>query len=260
MPYRILDPRSPDPLQKGRSALAIMAKAPRAGKVKTRLSPPLALAQTAALNICFLRDTAANLHGIGGASGLICYTPVGEEAAFDGLFPEDFALISQRGDSFGERLHSAAEDILACGFSSVCLIDSDSPTVPAAAYEAAVAALAQPGDRVVLGPSHDGGYYLIGLKAAHAAPFDDIAWSTGTVAAETRQRCRDASLEVVELPLWYDVDDEQTLNILRAELLDGKRPISGTLDGYPAPVTKAFLEELASVSGNQRDRRELTPR
>ena len=242
MPYRILDPTSPDPLAVGRCALAVMAKAPRAGKVKTRLSPPLTLVETAALNVCFLRDTTANLNTIADASGLLCYTPLGDEAAFDGLLPESFALIPQRGDGFGERLHLAAQDILRCGFANVCLIDSDSPTVPKAAFEQAVQALAEPGDRVVLGPSHDGGYYLIGLKAAHRAPFERITWSTASVAEETRQRCSDAAIDLVELPLWYDVDDQQTLNLLREELLKGRRPAFADHDGYKATATHAFLQ------------------
>ena len=244
MPYRILDPRSPDPLLIGRCALAVMAKAPRAGKVKTRLSPPLTLTESAALNICFLRDTAANLDTIPGAEGLICYTPVGDEAAFDGLVPASFKLIPQRGEDFGDRLLSAAQDILACGYSSVCLIDSDSPTVPARAFDQAVAALARPGDRIVLGPSHDGGYYLIGLKVSHAAPFERISWSTASVAEQTRQRCYDASLEVVDLPLWYDVDDGDTLEVLRSELLANTRPPFTTAVGYPAPATRQFLQDL----------------
>lgn len=260
MPYRLLDPKFPDPLAKGRCALAVMAKAPRAGKVKTRLSPPLTLVETADLNICFLRDTAANLHTVAGAAGLICYTPVGDEAAFEDLLPESFALVPQRGDGFGERLLAAAQDILACGFESVCLIDSDSPTVPAAVFAEAVAALARPGDRVVLGPSHDGGYYLIGLKAAHPAPFSEITWSTGKVAEETRRRCHEARIEVVELPLWYDVDDEQTLHLLRAELLDGEQPPFAAMPGYDAPWTRAFLAGLdeASVTGSRGIERDAT--
>ena len=221
-----------------------MAKAPRAGKVKTRLSPPLTLEQSAALNICFLRDTTQNIADAasrGSAAGLICYTPVGDEAAFDGLLPNGFALIPQRGDGFGERLLAAAEDILACGYGSVCLIDSDSPTVPAEALLRAVDELTRPGDRVVLGGSDDGGYYLIGLKHPHAAPFDGITWSTETVYAETVERIRDAKMELIELPVWYDVDDEATLAVLESELLDGERPRFAGVDGYSAVHTRDYL-------------------
>ena len=249
MPYRILTPSAPDPQFAGRHALAVMAKAPRPGKVKTRLSPPLTPAQTAALNICFLKDTTENIAAVvHRATGLVCYTPVGDEAAFEGILPDTFALIPQRGDAFGERLLAAAQDILACGFASVCLIDSDSPTVPHAAFQQAVDELAKPGDRIVLGPSHDGGYYLIGLKQPHAEPFARISWSTAAVADETRQRCREASLELIELPLWYDVDDATTLDLLNAELLQTTHPPFAATPGYPAPHTREFLLELDTPS------------
>ena len=225
-------------------ALAVMAKAPRAGRVKTRLSPPLTPEQAAELNVCFLRDTAENLAGVTGAAGLISYTPVGDEALFEGLLPKSFALVAQRGDKFGERLLAAAEDILACGFASVCLIDSDSPTVPRAAYEQAVAELAKPGDRIVLGPAADGGYYLIGMNQPHAAVFERIAWSTAAVYAETCERALESGIEIVELPLWYDVDDAATLKILEAELLAGMAPGFATMPGYEAKHTRALLMQM----------------
>lgn len=240
----MLDPGAPVADRAKICALAVMAKAPRPGKVKTRLQPPLTAEEAAALNICFLRDTTRNLAkvaGAGGAQGLVCYTPVGDEEAFDDLLPEGFALVAQRGDGFGERLHLAATDILACGFGAVCLIDSDSPTVPTEAFATAVRALQAPGDRVVLGGSDDGGYYLIGLKQAHAAPFERITWSTGSVFAETVERVREAGLELVELPVWYDVDDGATLRVLEAELLESKRPAFATMDGFDAAHSREFL-------------------
>lgn len=241
MSYPTLHPDHPIPALGHLCALAVMAKAPRPGKVKTRLSPPLTLNQTAALNICFLRDTTENLASIAGAAGLISYTPAGDEAMFNSLLPETFTLVLQRGDGFGERLHAAAEDILAIGYGAVCLIDSDSPTVPAAASTHAVEALARPGDRVVLGPSHDGGYYLVGLKQAHRAPFERITWSTGSVLAETLERCAKGGLEVVLLPTWYDVDDASTLALLTDELLHKKPPAFASQPGYAAPHTRDFL-------------------
>lgn len=248
--YPILSPLERTLAFANRVALAVMAKAPRPGKVKTRLAPPLTLEQSAALNTCFLRDTTANIAEVaarGSATGIVCYTPVGDEEAFDGLLPDGFALIAQHGDGFGERLHCAATDILACGFAAVCLIDSDSPTLPTSALAAAVEALRQPGDRVVLGGSDDGGYYLIGLKAAHSQPFERIAWSTGSVLAETRERIAEAGLPLVELPTWYDVDDGATLRVLAAELLESQRPAFATVEGYDAQATRAFLQRLADA-------------
>lgn len=244
--YPVLTPGTSGDERSGVCALAVMAKAPRAGKVKTRLAPPLTLEQSAALNICFLRDTTENIASVaarGDAAGLICYTPVGDEEAFDGLLPAGFSLIAQRGDAFGERLLAAAHDILACGFGAVCLIDSDSPTLPTFALQQAVDELKREGDHVVLGPSHDGGYYLIGLKRAHREPFENITWSTESVYRETVQQIRDARLTFVELPVWYDVDDGATLSVLEKELLEGERPAFASVDGYDAKATRAFLRE-----------------
>ena len=245
--YTILNPANPLASRASECALAVMAKAPRPGKVKTRLSPPLTLDQSAAINVCFLRDTTSNIAAVsacGTAAGIISYTPIGDEALFDNLLPAGFALISQRGDGFGERLLTTAEDLLACGYGSVCLIDSDSPTVPATAFEQAVAELEKPGDRVVLGPSHDGGYYLIGLKRTHSRLFKDINWSTATVFAETLLAANSADLETVLLPLWYDVDDAATLDILTRELLHNIPPPFTSTPGYTAERTRNFLRSL----------------
>lgn len=227
-------------------ALAIMAKAPRAGKVKTRLQPPLSAAEAAALNLRFLRDTAENIAAIakeGGARGLVCYTPAGDEEAFDDLLPDEFALIVQRGDGFGERLLYAAEDILSCGFGAVCLIDSDSPTLPSGALRQAVRELKRPGERVVMGASEDGGYYLIGMDRAEPRLFEQIAWSTDAVYAQTVERVRETGLELIELPKWYDVDDAATLAMLERELLHDERPRFATQDGYKAIWTREMLAE-----------------
>jgi rSAM/selenodomain-associated transferase 1 len=244
VPYRILSPAHRDPSLQDVCALAVMAKAPRPGRVKTRLAPPLTLEQSAAINIAFLKDTTENIQAVAATArcaGAISYTPVGDEALFDGIFPEPFVLVPQRGDGFGERLLAAAEDIFACGFGAVCLIDSDSPTVPAEAFQQAVNELARPGDRIVLGGSDDGGYYLIGLKKPHPQPFADITWSTATVYEETVLAVRKAGIDLVELPLWYDVDDAATLHVLTNELLGGLRPPFASMDGYPAPHTRDFL-------------------
>src|ERR1700721_1602225 len=101
-----------------------MAKAPRPGKVKTRLAPPLTPDQASALNICFIRDTTENIQQVTEASnsaGLVAYTPVGDESAFDGLLPSGFQLLPQRGDGFGERLLYVCEDLFAAGVGGVLL-------------------------------------------------------------------------------------------------------------------------------------------
>ena len=227
-----------------------MAKAPRIGDVKTRLVPPLDPVQAAGLNICFLRDLttliADLVHPIPACQvdGFVAYTPVGSEEMFDGLLPSGFGLLAQRGGNLGERLFHAAHDFLNAGYGAMCLINSDSPTLPKAVLEQAVKALQLPGDRVVLGPADDGGYYLIGLKKAHPQLFADIEWSTEKVLAQTLERAAQVNLEVVSLPLWYDVDDGSSLERLRTELFGGKADLSATPCGYHAPHTRAFLAQL----------------
>ena len=232
-------------------ALGLMAKAPLAGEVKTRLVPPLTAREAAALNVCFLRDMAENIKGLGKTkptSGFVVYTPTGSESAFDGVLPEGFKLLAQRGLSLGERLCNATEDLLRQGYLAACLINSDSPTLPRSILIRAIESLATGGDRVVLGPAEDGGYYLIGLKHAHRNLFNEIAWSTSDVLARTTQRAAEIELPVELLPPWYDVDDADTLDRLCEELL-----FTSSLSGaYPAPHTRAFLEAIIKSEGPQR--------
>jgi hypothetical protein len=242
LPYKILQPGEPAGAGGGCCALAVMAKAPRPGKVKTRLSPPLTPDQAAQLNICFIRDTTENIHQVTEASnstGIVVYTPVGDETAFDELLPPGFLLLRQRGDGFGERLIHACEDLFACGFSAVCLIDSDSPTMPQAALLQAVEWLLRPGDRVVLGGSDDGGYYLIGVKRMHRRLFEQIDWSTERVLAQTLERAREIGLDAELLSAWYDVDDAATLERLRLELAEASA-------GYDAKHTRAYFDSITA--------------
>ncbi len=247
-PFFLLNPAAHDPRFSGRCALTVMAKAPVPGRVKTRLSPPLSPEQAAALNTHFLRDTLASLGAAAEqcpAHCVVSYTPVGQEAAFQGILPLGTPLLPQRGDGFGERLLTTAADLFGCGFSAVCLIDSDSPTVPTGEFVRAVQGLLPaPGEvakRAVLGRSDDGGYYLLGLTAPHAHLFADIPWSTEAVADKTVQRAAELALPVTLLRTWFDVDDQSSLDRLRRELTGEP----GIPQGYAAPHTRLFLQTLA---------------
>ncbi len=232
-------------------ALGLMAKAPIAGEVKTRLVPPLTALEAAELNVCFLRDMAANIQNVSEtepASGLVVYTPAGAEAAFAGVLPDGFELLVQRGSSLGERLCNATDDLLKQGYGAVCLINSDSPNLPKSILIRAIESLANEGDRVVLGAAEDGGYYLIGLKHAHRNLFNEIAWSTSDVLARTKRRAEEIDLPVELLPTWYDVDDAETLDRLCEEMF----LMSPAAEAYPAPYTRAFLESIIKTEGAQR--------
>ncbi len=243
-----------DSALRGGCALAIMLKAPAEGRVKTRLTPPLTARAAADLSRCMIRDTAENIAGVchsTPATGVAVYTPAGEEAAIDPLLPSGFGRVLQRGDGFGDRLAHAATDLFDAGFSSLCLIDSDSPTLPSSILATAVRALEADGDRVVIAGADDGGYCLIGLKARHPEVFQDIDWSTSKVRTQTIDRAHAAGLSVLELPDWYDVDDGQSLARLCQHLLGDR-----ATNGYPAPHTRRFLfdhrDELEAIIGDWR--------
>ena len=239
-------------MARGLCALAVMTKAPQAGRVKTRLVPPLTPEEAAELNKCFLRDTATAISSacsrrpVGDegrtarSSAIAVYTPVGAESAYTNVLPADFSLLPQRGDEFGERLFFAVEDLFKCGFDSLCLIDSDSPTVPAENFEQAIELLSTSEDRVVLGPSEDGGYYLIGVKKPHRQLFEQIDWSTERVLNQTMQRATEIGIEVKLLPTGYDVDDDASLRRLCNELL------TGTTSADIAPHTREFLASFVA--------------
>jgi len=249
---RVLDPRKGDRASSSLCALAVMTKAPQAGRVKTRLTPPLSPEEAAALNTCFLRDIAGAIARTAQekkAWGVAVYTPVGAEAAYNGILPDTFQLMPQRGEAFGERLAAATEDLFALGFASLCLINSDSPTVPDAAFSQAVDLLAGGGDSVVLGPSDDGGYYLIGLKKFHRRLFERIDWSTKRVLEQTVAAAREIGAPVHLLPAWYDVDDRATLSRLCQEFFTSNADAGSNSS---APATREFLSELIKREGRSR--------
>lgn len=242
-----------NPDRAGCCAIGVMAKAPQAGRSKTRLCPPLRPEQAATLSAAFLRDITDNLKLAARAApihGCIAYAPAGSESLFDGHLADGTDRVLADGSvpmppgvsGFGRCLLHAVQAMLAQGYGAACVLNSDSPTLPTMVLARTAQALMAPGDRVVLGPADDGGYYLLGMKAAHARLFADIAWSTDTVAATTRARAAELGLELVELPTWYDVDDAAALERLLAETSRGS-PVDG-LSPYHAPATGAALDRL----------------
>ena len=224
-------------------AVAIMAKASVAGTVKTRLVPPFTYEEAAELNTCCLIDVAANIQAAARRvpiQGFAAYDPLGSERFFEDLLPSGFKLLPPKEPTIGRSLFHAAHDLLDAGYGSVCLVNADSPTLPTEILVETVRRLREPGDRVVLGPAADGGYYLIGLKQAHRRLFEDIAWSTSQVFAQTAERAREIGIEPVVLPVWYDVDDIASLRRLYLELRGGTD--AGAI--YAAHHTSAFLQSL----------------
>jgi rSAM/selenodomain-associated transferase 1 len=225
-------------------AIGVMAKAPQAGRSKTRLCPPLTPVQAAAMSAAFLRDTTENMAAAARQAAIApyaAYAPLGTESLLLACLAEGTELLLADGGEiaapgvtgFGRCLLHAIEAMLGAGHTAACVLSSDSPTIPTAFLVQAARLLLAPGDRAVLGPADDGGYYLLGLKAPHAAMFRDIAWSTDTVADTTRARAREIGLDLIELAPWYDVDDAASLSVLLRES-----------EGYAAPAPRAAIGRL----------------
>jgi hypothetical protein len=211
--------------------VAIVAKAPRAGEVKTRLCPPLAPDEAAALHHAFLGDTVELVAGMSGARGALVFTPAVDEGYFSGLAPA-FVRVAQQGRDLGARLHHAFGALFATGAPAVVAIGADAPTLPAMFIADALARLTDRHADVVLGPTDDGGYYLVGMTRVHPALFDAIPWSTPAVLDTTLARADEVGLDVSLLPSWFDVDLPADLGRLESSLGDSS---------VSAPRTRAML-------------------
>jgi rSAM/selenodomain-associated transferase 1 len=216
-------------------AVAVMARVPGAGPVKSRLHDALTPAQATSLYRCFLLDRLDALADVPGIAPVVAFTPVGAGATMTALAPAGFRLLAQEGDDLSTRLIRLVERLLGEGHGAVLAMDSDSPTLPMAYVAEAARALVTAEVDVVVGPSDDGGYYLIGVRAAQPALFAAMPWSTPAVLAETMARARALGLTVRRLPSWFDVDTPADLRRLRAEL-----PATGG-----PRRTVAFMRELA---------------
>jgi uncharacterized protein len=256
-----LNPDLPSPS----CGIAFMAKASAPGRAKTRLVPPLSFDDAAALNTAFLQDVADNVllasrHGAQSRiAGYAAYSPEGSEAFFRRVLPSGIGLIGAWQPNFGDCLYHTIAQIFARGHSAAVVLNSDSPTLPTAFLIETAEILARPGDRAVLGPSSDGGYYLLGLKAAHRRMFEDVAWSSEQVARQTLERAREIGLDVHRLPVWYDVDDVAGLRRLHAELCEpgASRRLDAPNPRYAIQTAKLMHRldrehSLGPVSGRSR--------
>ena len=196
-----------------RPALVVFAKVPEPGRVKTRLSPPLSRAEAAELYAAFLGDAldryAALAAGPGGPSVRLYLSGDPDDARLGGLVPEAVSVHPQRGDRLGERMLRAFVETFATGHDRAVVVGTDHPTLPDAFFGLAFEALDDP-LTAVLGPSDDGGYYLLGLNDLVPDLFD-MAYSHPDVFDDTMDRVMEADLTPVVLPAHYDVDDGDAL-------------------------------------------------
>jgi rSAM/selenodomain-associated transferase 1 len=230
--------------------IAIMAKASLPGRSKTRLVPPLTCEEAAHCNTAFLRDAGDNILAAAAhasVAGYVAFGPPQARPFFQQNLPPEIGLMDAWYPDFGHCLASAIAQLLERGHAGAVVLNSDSPTLPTSLLIEAAETLACPGERIVLGPADDGGYYLLGMKAMHRRLFEDIAWSTEQVARQTLARAAELNLSVHVLPKWYDVDDVRALRMLRSELFES-RSFLRELRPHGARHSRALMQSLLETS------------
>jgi rSAM/selenodomain-associated transferase 1 len=200
-----------------RRSIVILGKPPHPGATKTRLVPPLTFAEAANLSSGLLRDTVTTALELGWEQATVVHpdTPDASES-LRAFLPSEVSLQSQIGRGLEAALIGAFAAQFQAGFDLVVLIGSDAPTLPRDVLDEAAQSLTT--HDLVLGPSADGGYYLIGMTREHRGVFDRITWSTDLVFEQTLERARAHGLHTHVLREWYDIDTVTDLIRLREHL------------------------------------------
>ena len=219
-----------------RPAVIVMIKAPRAGFVKTRLTPTLSDADAAALAVCFAQDTVSGASRVA-SEVIIAYAPADGRDMLEASLPNGLHWLEQRGEDLGARLEAIAAKAFEMGFGPLVFVGTDSPTLPPVFIATAIHSLAVAESDIALGPTEDGGFYLVGLCRSGRGIFQNVAWSTSEACAHVARNAAQLGLRLLELPIWYDVDTPADLQRLRAELSDDEQA------RLRAPATYQWLVE-----------------
>lgn len=197
--------------------LVVMAKAPRPGRVKTRLTQSLSVGAVTDLYCCLLDDTMSLARSLGTAEvAIMCPAADVEELARLAQIQGLADVVAQHGEGLASGLTSVFAHFAAREQQRVVAFNSDSPHLPASVLRSAFEALT--GHDVVVGPTHDGGYYLVGAKASHPTLFDGDGMGTTSALESLLTRARDLRLSVGFTEPFYDIDVESDLARLAEEL------------------------------------------
>lgn len=206
------------------NAVIIFVKRPLSGYVKTRLAASIGEKHATELYRCMLADLAETLRKLA-CTKIICFTPDNAETQSEltNYFGKDNIYLAQKGETLGKRLIHAYEYGFKYGFSNLILIGSDTPHLTPVVFENAFNKV--DAGIVVLGPSNDGGYYLLGLKKEtfFKKIFQKIKWSTTQVLDQTIQRIINENKKYYLLEELIDIDDENDLRLVLNELEQNSR-------------------------------------
>ena len=216
-----------------RPIIVVMAKAPRSGDVKTRLVPPLTNDEAALLAACFVQDTVLNARQIV-EDVMVAYAPSDARTDLEPILPSGLLWFAQNGSYLGERLESVAACVSNLGFRPFIILGADSPTLPPVFISEALENLAGGLVDISLGPTEDGGYYLVGLNSAAPGLFQNIEWSSPQTYQQTAANAAAMNLRLHTAPMFYDIDTSSDLYRLRDEL-------AGVRGSKGAPNTRQWF-------------------
>ncbi len=226
-----------------KEALVLMARAPVEGAVKTRLVGELTSAEVLDLYLCLLRDTFAVMEDVRedreereDFALILCHTPDDAEEPFEQVDHDGCLMLPQGEGDLGDRLAACFTSLFANGCQRVVVIGADTPHLPADFILEAFEAL-ETGAEAVIGPSADQGYYLLGLARLPEHFFTGIEWGTDRVLAATERRLEEFGLPTHRLSPLTDIDTARDLEMLRADLDEGR---------FEAPATHRYLRRLGT--------------
>lgn len=199
-------------------ALLLFGKVPRPGTVKTRLTPVLSPAEAARLYTAFLQDILRQVVRLDVDVRLYLAPPL-PDGGLTGL-PPDVTIHEQQGVDLAARLKNAFHHAFNAGYKRAVVLGTDHPTLPLSFVRQAFRSLEDSGG-VCIGPTDDGGFYLLGMNALYPQLFEEMSYSHSRVFADTLARAAGTNAYVSVLPKWYDVDTPQDLSRLSADLVEG---------------------------------------
>ncbi|MFB6265321.1 MAG: TIGR04282 family arsenosugar biosynthesis glycosyltransferase [Bradymonadaceae bacterium] len=224
-------------------AAVVFAKPAVAGEVKTRLARDIGDRAATSLYRAFLRDTAACVERVVDRAGrILAHAGEADHPSFDPFREHDFVFIDQGQGDLGERMRRGFDRCFRAGAERVTALGADSPTLPPRTVARGFEALRSGDVDAAVGPSFDGGYYLLALDEPRFDLLEGIPWSTPEVLARTCRRAADRGLRCQLLAFWYDVDTFADLRRLRTHLIDCDPHIERTDGAETAEAVEKLVQ------------------
>ncbi len=206
-------------------ALIVFAKVPEPNQVKTRLATLITPEESAALYEAFLKDALD--HYLSMDLDVRLYFGPSDEAIPAALQPAGLTVHQQKGEGLGARMAAAFAETFVAGYEQIFIIGTDHPTLPEVFIEQAFVMLDE-AKSISIGPSEDGGYYLLGMNSFYPQVFKNMTYSHDKVFEQTLEKAEATDAEIYVLPPWYDVDDPETLIRLAGDLETAQQPLKRT--------------------------------